>query len=148
MLLNVALTLLTAVAMEGVAWATHKYAMHGFLWSWHEDHHHPKGRGWQKNDRFAVFFSLVSFGLIVVGLMGHWAPAMSVGVGMAVYGTGYLLFHDIMFHKRVSWLHIRPRGRYLRRIVRAHAIHHKLSNGRGIGVAFGFLYASRQYDAA
>ena len=27
--------------MEFIAWFTHKYVMHGLLWSWHEDHHKP-----------------------------------------------------------------------------------------------------------
>ncbi|HMP46582.1 MAG TPA: beta-carotene hydroxylase, partial [Sphingopyxis sp.] len=33
------LILATVVAMEGVAWASHKYIMHGFGWAWHRDHH-------------------------------------------------------------------------------------------------------------
>ncbi|MEQ9050459.1 MAG: hypothetical protein RLP11_09115 [Marinoscillum sp.] len=28
----------TFLLMEGVAWATHKYVMHGPLWSWHRSH--------------------------------------------------------------------------------------------------------------
>ena len=33
------ITLVTFLIMEFVAWAVHKYIMHGFLWSLHKDHH-------------------------------------------------------------------------------------------------------------
>ncbi len=36
-----ALILATVVVMEFVAWASHKYIMHGFGWAWHRDHHEP-----------------------------------------------------------------------------------------------------------
>ena len=68
-LLNLLVLLGTAIFMEYVAWFTHKYVMHGFLWVLHEDHHRPKDRGWQKNDLFAAFFSAISFLLIVIGLV-------------------------------------------------------------------------------
>ncbi|VAW03475.1 Beta-carotene hydroxylase, partial [hydrothermal vent metagenome] len=31
--------LASTIAMEFIAWGTHKYIMHGFGWSWHRDHH-------------------------------------------------------------------------------------------------------------
>ncbi|MDY6876182.1 MAG: sterol desaturase family protein [Chloroflexota bacterium] len=144
--LNVLLTLAVAVFMEGVAWFAHKYVMHGFLWVLHKDHHSPTHRGWQKNDLFAVFFSLVSMGLIVTGVLRWQLPWVAVGLGMALYGVGYVLFHDVMFHRRIPAIRIRPGTRYLQRIVRAHAIHHQQSKGRAGGVAFGFLYAGSKYD--
>ena len=33
------ITLGTFALMEFVAWFTHKYIMHGFLWVLHKDHH-------------------------------------------------------------------------------------------------------------
>lgn len=143
--LNMLLTLVVAVFMEGVAWFTHKYVMHGFLWVLHEDHHRPTHQGWQKNDLFAVFFSLISMALIVTGVL-HWRlPLVAAGLGMALYGVGYVLFHDVMFHRRILAIRIRARPRYLQRIVRAHSAHHKVSD-RTNGVAFGFLYAGKEYD--
>ena len=143
--LNVFIVLAMAVFMEGVAWFTHKYVMHGFLWVLHEDHHRPTDRGWQKNDLFALFFSLVSFALIVTGLLQRWMPMVSLGVGMALYGIGYMLFHDIMFHRRLPGVRIKARGRYLKRIIRAHKAHHQ-KGGRHDAIAFGFLYAGKEYD--
>ena len=41
--MNILINIVTVVAtfsfMEFVAWAVHKYIMHGFLWSIHKDHH-------------------------------------------------------------------------------------------------------------
>ncbi|MFM2267096.1 MAG: hypothetical protein RL757_537, partial [Bacteroidota bacterium] len=51
----------TVATMEFVAWAAHKYVMHGFLWNWHEDHHKPhfeKDGFWEKNDLFFLVFAL------------------------------------------------------------------------------------------
>jgi beta-carotene 3-hydroxylase len=141
----VLLALSVAVLMEGVAWATHKYVMHGFLWVLHEDHHRPRRHGLQKNDLFAVFFAVPSFLLLLWGrLAGAW-PASAVGAGMALYGLGYFLFHDVMFHKRVRWLRLKPWTFYLKRIVSAHADHHQ-SFGKGQARSFGFLYAPRRFD--
>ena len=144
-LLNLLVLLGMAAYMEYVAWFTHKHVMHGFLWVLHEDHHRPRDRGLQKNDLFAVFFSFVSFLLIVTGLLRGWTPLVSAGLGMALYGVGYVLFHDIMFHRRIPGIRIKAKGRYLQRIVRAHRAHHQ-KGGREDNVSFSFLYAGKKYD--
>ena len=41
MILNIALIIATFLVMEGMAWLTHKFVMHGFMWYFHEDHHQP-----------------------------------------------------------------------------------------------------------
>ena len=144
--INVLVFFAFAVYMEWVAWFTHKYVMHGFLWSLHEDHHRPTDRGLQKNDWFALFFASISILVIVAGAVRSVMPVVSAGFGIALYGLGYLLFHDIMFHRRIPGVRIPVRGRYMERIVRAHKVHHQKSGQKEGGTAFGFLYASRQYD--
>jgi len=141
---NILLMLVAAVLMEGVAWFTHKHVMHRLLWVLHADHHSPK-RGLQKNDLFAVFFALISMGWIASGVLTERPPFIAIGLGMALYGAGYVLFHDIMFHRRIPGIRIRRRTRYLQRITRAHAAHHQRS-WRKDGVSFGFLFASKRYD--
>jgi beta-carotene 3-hydroxylase len=143
--LNFLLMLAVAVFMEGVAWFTHKYVMHGFLWVLHEDHHHPTHRGLQKNDLFAVFFSVISMGLIGTGVLRWQLSFIAAGLGMALYGAGYILFHDVMFHRRIPRVHLRARTPYLQRIIHAHSVHHKVNRRTG-GVSFGFLYASKKYN--
>jgi beta-carotene 3-hydroxylase len=144
-LLNLVIFVVLAVYMEFVAWFTHKYVMHGFGWVLHEDHHRPTGRGWQKNDWFAVIFSLPSILAIVTGLLRGVMPLASAGLGIALYGLGYLLFHDIMFHRRIRGIRIPARGRYLKRIVNAHKVHHQ-GGGKEGSTSFGFLYAPPKYD--
>lgn len=138
--LDLAVVIACAVAMEGVAWLTHKYVMHGFLWVLHEGHHHPKKRGLEKNDLFAVFFALISILLILFGTLESVSTLVAAGIGVALYGLGYTLFHDVMFHKRIPGIRIKPSTPYLRRIYDAHSIHHRTGDKEG-SVSFGFLYA-------
>ena len=48
----------TFLLWEGVAWFTHKYIMHGMLWRWHKSHHTVHNHTLEKNDLFALVFSL------------------------------------------------------------------------------------------
>ncbi len=142
---TVTLSAATAAFMEFVAWITHKRIMHGILWNLHEDHHRPLHHGFQKNDLFALFFALWAIGLFLGGRLAGSRLLYAAGTGMTLYGLGYFLFHDVMFHKRVRWLKLRARSPYLRRIVNAHRVHHQTSGKEG-GRAFGFLFATSKYD--
>ena len=59
------------LAMEGVAWFSHKYVMHGFMWGWHASHHEPRAGAFEKNDLFAFFFAAVSIALFAAGFLWH-----------------------------------------------------------------------------
>ena len=138
-----ALVVATVLAMEGLAWASHKYVMHGFAWAWHRDHHQPHGRPLEKNDRFALVGAALSIACFVGGsrwLLGAraWEPATWIGLGVLVYGVIYTLVHDGLVHRR--WFRWVPRGGYAQRIVQAHRLHHA-SVGREGGVSFGFILA-------
>ena len=53
--------LVTFSIMEFMAWFTHKYIMHGFLWSLHKDHHKKDHESWfERNDAFFLFYAIVS----------------------------------------------------------------------------------------
>jgi beta-carotene 3-hydroxylase len=134
-----------ACSMEGVAWLLHRYVMHGFLWVLHEDHHRPTKTRLQKNDFFAAFFAIPAFSMMVVGSLRGYDLVFFVGLGISLYGWGYILFHDIAFHRRLKGVRWRPDHPYMRRIIRAHRVHHQKSTAHE-GVAFGFLYASRSYE--
>lgn len=125
-------------AMEGVAWLSHKYVMHGFLWRLHASHHGPRASAFEANDWFAVFFASPSVLLIYIGAEGH-PPALWAGLGVAAYGLIYFVFHDVLVHRRID-LGYRPKHPYMRRIVHAHRLHHAVETKRG-AVSFGFLYA-------
>jgi beta-carotene 3-hydroxylase len=128
----------TFVAMEGVAALTHRYVMHGWLWCWHRSHHEPRRGRFELNDLFAVLFALPSIVLIHAG--AHGRPVLlAVGAGMAAYGLAYVVFHDGLVHRRLPV----PKfgGRYARRIVQAHRLHHSVRTREG-AVSFGFLFAA------
>jgi beta-carotene 3-hydroxylase len=143
--LNLAVLIATAAFWELVAWFMHKYVMHGFGWFLHRDHHVPSGRKWQLNDAYALVFALVSFLLIYNGLRLSIMPMASAGFGVALYGLGYLVFHEIMFHKRIKWIKYRPKAPYMKRIIKAHRVHHSTVTKDGAS-SFSFLYAPKKYE--
>lgn len=137
------LVLATVVAMEGVAWASHKYIMHGFGWGWHRDHHEPHSNLLEKNDLFAIFGAAASISMFAAGspmIMGAaaWEPGTWIGLGILFYGIIYTLVHDGLVHQRYfRWV---PRRGYAKRLVQAHKLHHATIGKEG-GVSFGFVFA-------
>jgi beta-carotene 3-hydroxylase len=142
-LLPLLIVLATVAAMEAVAWASHKYVMHGFGWAWHRDHHEPHDKVLEKNDLFGVVGAVLSIAMFAVGsawVMGEgaWWPGTWVGLGVLAYGVIYTLVHDGLVHQRYfRWV---PRGGYAQRLVQAHKLHHATIGKEG-GVSFGFIVA-------
>src|SRR5690349_14478704 len=139
------IVLATVAAMEGVAWASHKYVMHGFAWAWHRDHHEPHDRTMEKSDRFALVGAAISIGFFALGstlVLGEraWAPGTWIGLGVLLYGVIYTLVHDGLVHQR--WFRWVPKRGYAKRLVQAHKLHHA-SLGQHGGVSFGFVLARR-----
>jgi beta-carotene 3-hydroxylase len=58
---------------------------------------------------------------------------------MTVYGAAYFLLHDVLVHRRIRTRYA-PRNAYLRRLLRAHLVHHRTLTKHGAS-RFGFLYA-------
>ena len=58
---------LTFWFMEFMAWFTHKYVMHGFLWFLHDDHHNKEPGFFEKNDAFFLIFAVPSWLCIMLG---------------------------------------------------------------------------------
>jgi len=132
------LTVAAFAMMEGVGFLAHKYVMHGWLWSLHESHHRPRTGRFEKNDLFAVFFTVPSIWLIWLGVNGS-PTLLWIGLGMTAYGFAYFVFHDGIVHHRLPFRY-RGKNRYMRRIIEAHWIHHAI-NTKVHAVSFGFLYA-------
>ena len=126
------------VFMEGVAWFTHKYVMHGFLWVWHRSHHEPRSGAFELNDLFAAVFATPAIVAIYVGV--HGVPwLLPIGCGITAYGAVYALFHDGLVHRRY-WSPFRAKSPFWKPLVQAHRIHHAVSTKEGC-VSFGFLLA-------
>jgi len=138
------LTIGTFLFMEAVAWFTHKYIMHGFLWTWHKSHHKVHNHTLERNDLFAVVFSVPSALLIMAGIeFEGFTWLLFVGIGVACYGIFYILFHDILVHRRIK-ISFKAKNNYLKRMIRAHYIHHEIHTKEG-AEAFGFLYAPKKF---
>ncbi|MBA3669025.1 MAG: sterol desaturase family protein [Sphingomonas sp.] len=136
------LLLVGAVAfMEGFAYVSHRWVMHGRLgWVLHASHHRARAGRFELNDLYGVIFASPSILLIYQGVQGDWGPwAAWVGAGIAAYGAIYLGFHDVIVHRRIEHRLV-PRSAYFKRIVQAHRIHHIVESRLG-AVSFGFLYA-------
>jgi beta-carotene 3-hydroxylase len=124
--------------MEGFAWFTHKYVMHGFLWVWHESHHRPRTGVFELNDLFAVVFATPAIAAIYAGVHGvHWL--LPIGLGITAYGAFYSMFHDGLVHKRYP-TPLNAKSRFWKRLIQAHRIHHAINTKEGC-VSFGFLFA-------
>lgn len=146
-LLYTLVTLAAYVGMEFMAWFTHKYVMHGFLWNWHEDHHLPKHEKegfFEKNDLFFLVFAIPSAASYMIGSMSEsYSWLFFVGVGISIYGLIYFLIHDVYIHQRFSWFK-QLDSPYSRAILRAHGAHHS-KTGKEDGVSFGLLFVHPKY---
>ena len=131
--------LLVVAVMEILAIVSHKWVMHGFLWSLHKSHHEPRTGPFEKNDWFAVMGAVPSVILLLIGTSQDIPMITAIGAGITAYGAIYFGFHDILVHRRLKhgW---NPQQRYLKRIVQAHRLHHVVESKHGT-VSYGFLYA-------
>ena len=132
----------TVLAMEAVAYAAHRWLMHGPGWALHKSHHQPRTGYFEANDWYGAIFAVPSVLLVWGGLNGGWGDwAIAVGAGVSAYGAIYFGFHDLVVHGRLG--HRRPpRSAYMKRIVQAHRLHHAVDTREG-AVSFGFLWAPR-----
>lgn len=135
--------LLSFGLMELTAWSAHKYIMHGFLWSIHEDHHQPTGKVFQKNDLFFLIFAIPSWLCIMLGMIYSNSFSVGFGFGIAAYGVTYFLVHDVLIHRRFKWFD-KTQNSYFRAIRKAHKVHHKHMNKED-GECFGMLIVPRKY---
>ncbi len=94
------LTLAVFFLMEGVAWWTHRYVMHGRLgWGWHRDHHEPHDKTFETNDLYGVVGAVVGTGLFVLAwLTGLWW-VRAIALGVTLYGAVYAFVHDGLVHQ-------------------------------------------------
>jgi len=143
MLFDVFVLLLTFGVMEFVAWAAHKYLMHGFLWHLHEDHHRGGYHPFQKNDLFFLIFAIPSMTCLIVGPVYHITWLMAVGFGIMLYGFCYFLVHDVIIHQRFKWFK-HSNNRYVKAMRWAHKMHHRHLN-KYDGESFGLLVFDLKY---
>lgn len=133
--------------MEFVAWFTHKYVMHGFLWYLHSDHHKKDHYGFlERNDAFFLIFAIPSMGLFILGAtLGTHTPWLWMGLGILLYGIAYFIVHEVFIHQRTKWLRT-SNNAYFLGLRRAHKVHHKRLTKED-GECFGMLWVPLKYFA-
>ena len=148
-MLNILLYLLTVIVsvvfMEIVAIFTHKYIMHGFLWSLHKDHHNQnlKTSWWERNDLFFVFYAVVSMLFFYSQVELGFQFGFAIGFGIMAYGLTYFIVHDIFIHQRFKFLK-KANNWYARGVRKAHKMHHANIKKDG-GESFGMLFPPLKY---
>ena len=143
-LLNILIVVAAFLLMEGVAWFTHKYLMHGLLWTLHKDHHKKESSGFfEHNDFFFLIFALPGILLLYVGRESGYNFLFWIGLGITFYGFAYFLVHDVFIHQRFKVLK-KIDTPYFKAIRRAHKVHHK-HIGKEDGECFGMLWVPMQY---
>ena len=142
LLVGISLFLATIALMEGVAYAGHRWMMHGPGWFLHASHHRARTGPFEWNDLYAVIFAIPSIVLLLGGVrLGWWWGCTWIGAGIAAYGAIYFGFHDWIVHRRLPGRFV-ARSAYLKRIVQAHKLHHVVETKEG-AVSFGFLVAPK-----
>jgi beta-carotene 3-hydroxylase len=129
--------------MEFMAWFTHKYIMHGFMWYFHKDHHQVEPGFFEKNDVFFLIFAVPSWLCIMLGVMYDTPVSVTIGAGILVYGICYFLVHEVFIHQRFKWFR-NSDSIYFMALRRAHKIHHK-HLGKEDGECFGMLIVPFKY---
>ncbi len=132
------------IFMEFMAWFSHKYIMHGFLWHLHKDHHKKDHNSWfERNDLFFIFYAVLSAVLVILwGEFGFW-PGLPMALGIFTYGMSYFVVHDIFIHQRFK-IFKKINSKYAKGLRRAHKIHHK-SIHKEKGECFGMLWVPLKY---
>lgn len=147
MIVALAWIIVSFLFMEFAAWFTHKYVMHGFLWSWHADHHDPvqlKKGFWEKNDRFFLVFAIPSALCYLLGSFNQDLRfLLFIGIGISIYGLCYFLVHDVYIHRRFKWFN-QLDNYYSRAILKAHGAHHSKKTKED-GESFGMLWVHPKY---
>jgi beta-carotene 3-hydroxylase len=118
--------------MEPVAYASHRWLMHGPGWGLHASHHEGRPRGFEANDWYPVGFAAATVVAMSVATSRRWRTVLAAGAGVTAYGAAYGVVHEIYAHRRVPAL--RKRFRTFETLGQRHLHHHR----RG-GEPFGML---------
>jgi beta-carotene 3-hydroxylase len=135
--------ILTFLGMEFMAWATHKFVMHGLMWNFHLDHHVDEPGFFERNDVFFLIYAIPSWLCIMLGMMYGSLLSVWIGFGIAAYGFAYFMLHDVYIHRRFKWLRDIDHP-YFMAIRKAHKVHHK-NLGKEKGECLGMLIVPLKY---
>lgn len=141
-------SLITAIWMEYYARYAHRYLWHHRkrLWMFHHSHHIYDNTDTNKpplelNDVLGAGQAIPCM-MVQAYISFHMQPlswlqdtALAITIGMSLFGVGYLLVHDGLYHQRFKTLGLH-KIRWLAETAQLHDLHHKKS-----GAPFGFFLA-------
>lgn len=134
MLTLIAIFLLSFAVMEFVSYAAHRFIYHGIGWRLHKSHHQPRAGIFEWNDIFPMIFAAITISVLLYGFAEpSRSEIVAAGLGVTLYGAVYFVIHDLYIHRRAKWLRLRIP--FLRRLKRAHAVHHRYD-----GEPYGLLF--------
>lgn len=122
--------------MEPWAALLHGWVWHSALWRVHRSHHQgPRDIAprvhqsrWEANDILSLTHAPLAVAAILYGCVGPPGTLREVlygvGLGMTLFGVGYVLVHDGLAHDRLPVRGL-LRWRYMRRVCMAHRVHHR-----------------------
>lgn len=143
-LFKIAIVMAAFLGMEGVAWFTHRFIMHGLLWRLHKDHHKKESSGFfEDNDFFFLIFALPGIACLFFGLRNDYNFLFWIGLGITLYGMAYFVVHDVFIHQRFK-IFRNTDNAYFKAIRRAHKMHHKHID-KEPGECFGMLWVPFKY---
>ena len=125
-MIKVLLIIIAFLFMEFIAWFSHKYIMHGFLWYFHRDHHIRQSVAesfFEKNDLFFLLYAIPAIILVITGFSLGYNYLISIGAGITLYGFTYFLIHDVLIHQRIK-INIKINNIYFNALIQAHEAHH------------------------
>ena len=122
-MLELLLFLGSFVFMEGVAYITHKYVMHGFLWSLHESHHRPREGLLRKKRPVRIFLRPAVDTADLAGRQCQPDAVLPIGTGLTAYGL-FLLRLSRRHSAPPAAVRYRGNNAYMKRIIQAHYVHH------------------------
>lgn len=109
--------------MEPVAYAAHRWVMHGPGWSLHASHHRRRTGVVEANDWYPVGFAAATVLVSSAAAARRWTTVMGAAVGVTAYGAAYGLVHEVYAHRRFPAL--RRASRPLEWLGERHLRHHR-----------------------
>jgi beta-carotene 3-hydroxylase len=126
----------------------HRQVWHKRLWFLHQSHHSPKKGRFEKNDLlsfvhapiaiFFLFFGILSpNGILSVQLGWLEGISLAIGLGMTMFGVGYIAVHDGLVHDRLPFGFL-ARFTFFDEVRKAHWVHHEWTDeGHPFGLFLG-----------
>ena len=142
---------LVAVFLEFEAEFLHRRVWHKRLWFMHQSHHAPRKTGrFEKNDALSFIHAPIAIFLIFLGVFSPngvlsaqlgliEGVAFAAGIGMSIFGVGYITVHDGLIHGRLPFGFL-GKFTYFDKLRKAHWIHHDWSDE---GYPFGLFLGDR-----